>query len=137
MLADLTAAGLTVPEPLSALPGGVPTLGSLQDSFPEAARKALAASLPVTAGTGTWDRVGAFLQAQTGARSLAPREGTDPDAVLSRAEAALTAGDLQGALAELEGLPAEGRAATAAWEAQAAARIAATGAADALAAEIQ
>ena len=137
VLADLTAAGLTVPEPLSALPGGVPTLGSLQDSFPEAARKALAASLPVTAGTGTWDRVGAFLQAQTGARSLAPREGTDPDAVLSRAEAALTAGDLQGALAELEGLPAEGRAATAAWEAQAATRIAATGAADALAAEIQ
>ncbi|AMY71800.1 hypothetical protein [Frigidibacter mobilis] len=80
VLADLTAAGLTVPEPLSALPGGVPTLGSLQDSFPEAARKALAASLPVTAGTGTWDRVGAFLQAQTGARSLArardrPRRG--------------------------------------------------------------
>ncbi|GGH55632.1 hypothetical protein GVY41_10385 [Frigidibacter albus] len=137
VIETLSAAGLTVPEALTALPDGVPTLGSLQDSFPEAARAALAASLPVTAGTGTWDRVGAFLQAQTGARSLDPREGTDPDAVLSRAEAALTTGDLQATLAELEGLPAEGRAETAAWEAEAAARIAATGAADALAAEIQ
>jgi len=137
VIENLSAAGLTVPEALTTLPEGVPTLGSLQDSFPEAARAALAASLPVTAGTGTWDRVGAFLQAQTGARSLGPREGTDPDAVLSRAEAALAAGDLQGALAELEGLPAEGRAETAAWEAQAASRIAATGAADALAADIQ
>ncbi|MDP3339384.1 hypothetical protein [Frigidibacter sp.] len=137
VIENLSAAGLTVPEALTTLPDGVPTLGSLQDSFPEAARAALAASLPVTAGTGTWDRVGAFLQAQTGARSLGPREGTDPDAVLSRAEAALTAGDLPGTLAELEGLPAEGRAETAAWEAQAASRIAATGAADALAADIQ
>jgi len=137
VIETLSAAGLTVPEALTALPDGVPTLDALQDSFPEAARAALAASLPVTAGTGTWDRIGAFLQAQTGARSLDPREGTDPDAVLSRAEAALTAGDLPGTLAELEGLPPEGRAETAAWEAQAAARIAATGAADALAAEIQ
>lgn len=137
VLADLTDAGLTVPEALAAHPDGVPTLDSLQDSFPGAARAALAASLPVTAGTGTWDRVGAFLQAQTGARSLGPREGTDPDAVLSRAEAALAEGDLPAALAELEGLPAEGRAETAAWEAQAATRIAATGAADALAAEIE
>jgi len=137
VIENLSAAGLTVPEALTALPEGVPTLDSLQDNFPEAARAALAASLPVTAGTGTWDRARAFLQAQTGARSLDPHEGTDPDAVLSRAEAALEAGDLPAALAELEGLPAEGRAETAAWEAQAAARIAATGAADALAAEIQ
>ena len=137
VIETLSAAGLTVPEALTALPDGVPTLRRLQDSFPEAARAALAASLPVTAGTGTWDRVGAFLQAQTGARSLGPREGADPDAVLSRAEAALTAGDLPGTLAELEGLPAEGRAETAVWEAQAASRIAATGAADALAAEIE
>lgn len=137
VIEDLSAAGLTVPEALTTLPDGAPTLAALQDSFPEAARAALAASLPVTAGADWQSRLGAFLQAQTGARSLDPREGTDPDAVLSRAEAALEAGDLPAALAELEGLPAEGRAETAAWEAQAAARIAATGAADALAAEIQ
>lgn len=137
VIEDLSAAGLTVPEALTMLPDGAPTLAALQDSFPETARAALAASLPVTAGADWQSRLGAFLQAQTGARSLDPREGTDPDAVLSRAEAALEAGDLPSALAELEGLPAEGRAETAAWEAQVAARIAATGAADALAAEIQ
>ncbi len=137
VIEELSAAGLTVPEALATLPDGVPTLAALRDSFPEVARAALAVSLPATAGEGWQNRLGAFLQAQTGARSLAPREGSDPDAVLSRAEAALKAGDLPAALAELERLPPEGRAETADWEARAAARIAATEAADALAAEIE
>ncbi|MBC7137139.1 MAG: hypothetical protein H5U17_00065 [Defluviimonas sp.] len=137
VIEELSAAGLTVPEALATLPDGAPTLAALRDSFPEVARAALAASLPATAGDGWQNRLGAFLQAQTGARSLDPREGSDPDAVLSRAEAALKAGDLPAALAELEGLPPEGRAETADWEARAAARIAATEAADALAAEIE
>lgn len=38
-------------------------------------------------------------------RSLDPREGTDPDAILSRAEAKLAAGDLSGTLAEITTMP--------------------------------
>ncbi|WP_126975189.1 COG4223 family protein [Frigidibacter oleivorans] len=133
---ELAAVGVTVPEPLSSRPDGVASLAGLQQDFPAAARAALAAALPVTAGEGWQARVGAFLQAQTGARSLTPQQGTGPDAVLSRAEAALAEGDLQAALTELQGLPPEGRAATAAWEADAQARLDALAAADSLAAEI-
>ena len=94
---------------------GVPSLQSLRSSFPEAARAALDAALKANMG-GSWtDRVSAFLANQTGARSLTPRDGTDPDAVLSRAEAALTAGDLAKVLVELSGLPPEGQTAMAAW----------------------
>jgi hypothetical protein len=61
-------------------------------------------------------------------RSLAPREGNDPDAVLSRAEAALAAGDLGTALAEAAALPEAGQAAMAGWVGLAAVRQAATAA---------
>lgn len=96
---------------------GLPTLNQLKDSFPEAARLALEASLRANMGSSWTERVTAFLRNQTGARSLSPREGTDPDAVLSRAEAALGKGDLTAALAELAGLPPEGQAAMADWQA--------------------
>ncbi len=75
---------------------GLPTLASLTASFPDAARAALDAALRANMGESWSERVGTFLRNQTGARSLTPREGTDPDAVLSRAEAALVAGDLAG-----------------------------------------
>jgi hypothetical protein len=68
-----------------------------------------------------------------GARSVAPREGDDPDAVLSRAEAAIKAGDLNATLTELDTLPEEAQAAIADWRAAADARVAARAAADALA----
>lgn len=115
-----------VPEPLAAQAAtGIPTLPSLRDSFPEAARRALEASLQADMGA-TWaERIGSFLQAQTGARSLTPREGADPDAVLSRAEAALAQGDLAAALTELEALPEAGKTAMQPWRAKAEARQAA------------
>ena len=58
---------------------------------------------------------GAFLRTQMQARSLTPQEGSTPDAVLSRAEAALGGGDVAATLAELDALPAEGRAAMQGW----------------------
>ena len=61
----------------------------------------------------------AFLQNQLGTRSLEPREGNDPDAVLSRVEAAVRQGDLSAALTEIEALPEAGRAEMADWEAAA------------------
>jgi HemY protein len=102
-------AGAEIPAALSAAAAdGVPTLTELVDSFPEAARAALDASIRAGVGGDPLDRVTAFLRVQTGARSLEPRAGDDPDAVLSRAEAALRTGDLPATLAEIS-TPARGR----------------------------
>jgi len=46
---------------------------------------------------------------------LTPREGDDPDAVLSRAEAALRDGRVDETLALIATLPAEGQAAMMDW----------------------
>lgn len=124
-LADLAAAGVTVPADLSASADAVPSLADLQSAFPDAARAGLSASLRVQQGDGTLDRFAAFLKAQTGARSLTPQQGGDANAVLSRAEAAVRAGDVPAALAELQGLPPEGQQAMAGWMALAQKRLAA------------
>ena len=126
-----------VPEALSSqAAAGVPTLQALRDTFPEAARQTLEASLRADMGA-TWaERIGSFLKSQTGARSLTAREGDDPDAVLSRAEAALGRGDLAAALTELDALPDAGKTAMADWRAQAEARQAAQAALTELAARI-
>jgi hypothetical protein len=117
---------------------GAPTLADLRAAFPDAARSALAASrqvaLPEEATT--MERLTAFLQAQTGARSLAPREGDGPDAVLSRAGAALDAGNLQAALTEMDALPEPGQVAMADWRRLADIRLAASAAAAELSATL-
>ena len=115
---------------------GLPTLAALQDSFPEAARAALEAALRANMGESWGERVTSFLRSQTGARSLTPREGNDPDAILSRAEAALTNGDLATALAEIATLPAEAQAALQGWRSTVESRIAAQQAVADLAATI-
>ncbi len=125
-LDNLRAAGLTIPDALSAdAAGGVPTLVDLQRTFPDAAREGLAAALRADAGS-TWsERVGAFLRTQAGIRSLTPREGDDPDAILSRAEASLAGGDVAAALTGIASLPEPAQAAMAAWVADATKRQAA------------
>lgn len=130
----LAAAGAAVPPVLADnAAAGLPTLASLQASFPAAARAGLDASLRADMGETTAERFGSFLRTQTGARSLEPREGTDPDAVLSRAEAALREGQLPAAIAEIAALPDPGQAALADWVAQATRRIDASAAVQALA----
>lgn len=119
-LDDLAAAGIAVPEVLTRHAAGLPTLPALQAEFAEPARAALQASLHQDMGDTLTERLGTFLRSQTGARSLTPRDGTDPDAVLSRAEAALRDGRIADALAELGALPEPGQAAMAGWMAQAA-----------------
>jgi hypothetical protein len=116
---------------------GLPTLAALQTSFPDAARAALDAALRANMGQSWSDRVTNFLRTQTGARSLTVREGNDPDAILSRAEAALATGDLTNALAEIAAMPAESQAALADWKAQATKRQAAVDAVAALAAAMK
>jgi hypothetical protein len=98
---------------------GLPAPSTLRSSFPEAARAALEASLRASMGESWTDRAASFLRSQTGARSLTPREGGDPDAVLSRAEAAVAEGRVTDAITEIAALPAEGQAALATWLEQA------------------
>lgn len=100
------------------------TVGNpVADSFPAAARDALEAALRANMGESWTDRVSNFLRSQTGLRSLSPREGNDPDAVLSRAEAALEAGDVATAVTELQAMPDAGKPALADWLAEAQVRI--------------
>lgn len=134
-LADLGDAD--IPKPLADMAAsGVPTTATLASRFPDAARAALDASRRATMGDSLTDRLSSFLQTATGSRSLAPREGSDPDAVLSRAEAAVRAGDLTSAMAEISGLPAEGQAALADWMALAQTRLDALSALDSLSAAL-
>ena len=112
--------GLNVPEVLSANAQlGVVSLSKLQDEFPKLARVSLQAARMEGDGTG----FGAFLKAQLGFRSLFPREGTSPDAVLSRAEASVAAGNLQVALVELIDLPKSGQLVLQDWSERARTRL--------------
>lgn len=137
-LAELTAAtGMAAPAELADhAEEGVATLQQLKDGFPPAARQALDLSIRPDPDAGTAGRLGAFLRSQLGVRSLEPREGDDPDAVLSRAEAALAKNDIAGAIDLIRELPEEGQAAFADWIAQAETRAAAVAAAAGLSEQI-
>ena len=102
---------------------GLPTIADLQDSFAPAARDALEAALRANMGESWTERVSSFLRSQTGLRSLTPREGDDPDAVLSRAEAALSNGRVADAIAELQAIPEAGKPALQEWLALAQTRV--------------
>lgn len=119
-LAALAEKGGDVPPALTeAATDGVASLPDLRAAFPDLARDALDASIRETVADDMTGRAYAFLRAQTGLRSLEPRDGDDPDAVLSRAEAALGAGDLATALSELEQLPPAGQDVMSDWMARA------------------
>ena len=136
-LGDLQNAGVSVPAALSDVAeDGVPSLTQLQASFPDAARAALAVSRREAANNGEEGGFSAFLKNQLGTRSLEPREGDDPDAVLSRAEAAARDGRLTDTLAEIEALPEVGRVALSDWTTQVARRQGAVAAAEALGQEL-
>lgn len=123
--AELTAlADPKLTATLSPHAAGVTPLTELQVSFPDAARAVLDLARQSDGDAGWANRLTDFLADQTGARSVTPREGTDPDAILSRAEFALGEGRLADALAELQTLPADIRAPLEAWITQAKARAA-------------
>lgn len=113
-----------VPAALSAhADTGLPTIATLRDAFPDAARAALEQALRASTGDTWTDRVTTFLRNQTRARSLTPREGNDPDAILSRAEAAIARADLPAAMTELAALPTDSQTALADWTALAQQRL--------------
>lgn len=96
----LEGVGLEAPEPLTR---EVPSLVSLQADFPAASRAALRATLR-DESNGGGNVLSNFLRAQTGARSVQPREGDDADAILSRANAEVEKGRIDAALTEMEPL---------------------------------
>jgi uncharacterized protein YukE len=107
---------VSVPEPLLAVADqGVMALPALRDTFPDAAHDAIRASIIAGAGDGVLARSRAFLEAQVASRSLTPRDGPEPDAVLSRMEDRLRHGDLAGTLDEAAALPSEAAAAMSDW----------------------
>ena len=118
-----------VPDALTAVAAdGVATAENLQDAFPDLSRAALAAARAAAAQGDTAGSILAFVQKQVGARSVTPRAGDDPDAVLSRAEAAVRAADWETALAEIAALPDAAQSPLADWSTAAQTRAAATAA---------
>lgn len=130
ILSELEELNVAVPDALAAASGGVATNAALAAEFTPAARNALSADREANAGTGG---LSGYLKRHLNVRSVTPKEGTDADAVLSRAEAAVAVGDLKTALAEIEALPDEARAEMSAWEAAARLRADALAATDELA----
>ena len=122
--------GEPAPEGLASVAEGVPTLGKLQGDFPPAARQALADARSEGASGESTGAFGSFLREQLNVRSVAPRDGDDADAILSRAEAALKDGQLETALAEVAALPEIAAAPLAGWVNQAQARVDALNAAN-------
>ena len=116
-LAELEGAELPI-ELTNAAVSGIATTAELADAFPAAARAALATarSEGVSDDAGG---IGGFLRSQFDVRSTAPQEGPGPDAVLSRAEAAIKEGRVSDALAEIEALPEVVRAEMTDWTARA------------------
>ena len=115
-LSDLDA---DVPTALAdAADTGVATTASLVADFPAAARSALAVARSEGV-SGDAGGIGGFLRNQFDVRSTTPQEGTGPDAVLSRAEAAAKEGRVADALAEIEALPEVVRADLTDWTARA------------------
>ncbi len=136
LAALMDTAMIDVPEVLTtAAADGAPSQDSLTEAFPNLAFAALAqARKEKTAEEG--HTLGNFLQTQLGGRSVVPREGDDPDAVLSRAEAAVKSGDLETALSELTALPDTVQPIFADWVASATTRKDVLGAAAQLAQEL-
>ena len=129
----LGSEGIEVPDALRlAAQDGVSTLAELSETFPVSARAALAAIRSAeTDGSGAGG-IMTFLQNQLGVRSVSPRDGASADAILSRAEASVKAGEVVQALAEINALPEIGLFAMADWVAQAHERIAVEAARDVL-----
>jgi hypothetical protein len=99
---------------------GLAPKADLTEDFDVLARDALSAA---RAAGPTEEGLGGFARSLLQARSLEPREGDDPDAVLSRIAAAVRTGDLKTALTEIEALPPEAAAALSDWSAQAQTRV--------------
>lgn len=102
---------------------GVPSRAALAAEFDAAAARAAVAARDPGERAGFLARVGHALSAIVTIRRVSTT-GATPDAVLTRAEAALAEGDVDGALKILRELPAKGQQAMADWRERARRRAA-------------
>ena len=112
---------------------GLPDLEALRRGFPQAARAAQRGAA-VRDDAGMLDRIWGSARTLVTVRPAGDSEGTSVGAILSRAEAKLARGDLDGAVADLTALPPDAAAAEemAAWRARAEGRLDALAELDAL-----
>lgn len=127
------ALGGTVPAEISTpAADGIATLNALQADFDSAADRALATARAEGVDGEETSAFGAFIRNQFDVRSVKPIDGASVDAILSRAQAALTQGRLSDALAEVQTLPEVARAEMTDWTTRAETRSAASAAVDEL-----
>lgn len=131
------ALGAPPPDVLLSAQDGVPTLATLQESFPAYARAALTTARAQGVSGEASSGIGAFLRNQFAVRSVNPQEGDTADAVLSRAQAAVRSGRIADALTEISALPDVARADMAEWVATAETRVDAVAAIDTLATSLR
>ncbi len=102
---------------------GAPTRAVLVAEFPEMARQAAFAARTPPNGSGVFVRISHALSALFTVRRTDTLVGSDPDAILARAERRVNDGDLDGAVHELEALPTKGQLAAKVWLDRARSRI--------------
>ena len=102
---------------------GVASLKFLQNQFPAAARTALKKIRNEEVVSENQGVVWSFIKAQLGFRSLTPQMGISADAVLSRAQAAVSDGDISAALIEVKTLTDVGQTVLKEWSLAAEIRI--------------
>ena len=98
---------------------GAPSRAALAASFPDYAARAASAARAPGDGAGVLDRVGYALGRVVALRRVGEVPGDGPDAILARAERQIDDGDIVGALATLEALPAGAKDALGPWRDQA------------------
>ncbi len=126
LLSDLDGAlDEPIPDALTAVSDGVPTLDELKASYPEQARAALSIARSEGVDGEETSGFGSFLRNQLDVRSVEPQDGDSANAILSRVEANVNDGQLNDALAEIAGLPEVVRGALSDWVGQAELRAAA------------
>ena len=94
---------------------GAPSRAALAASFPDYAARAASAARTPGEGAGVLARVGHALSRVVALRRVGEVPGDGPDAILARAERQIDDGDIVGALATLEALPADAKDALGPW----------------------
>jgi len=109
---------------LQAVAGGAPTGSALAESFDAVAPQVLAAASPAESG-GVLDRLLAHIHGLVRVHVLGESAGDNPEAIVSRIGAECRRGDIAGAVAAFDKLPAAARQAAGDWPVKARARQAA------------
>ncbi len=101
---------------------GAPSRAVLADDFQGAAARAATAARAPTDGVGLFDQIAYAFASVIQIRRVNLTSGNTPDAILAHAEQLVEDGDIDAALAALDGLPPRAREAMSTWRERAARR---------------